>query len=144
MPRYCLFGDTVYTANKMEATSAVNWNEWIFFSLLNIPYYLFMKPMRIHITQTTKQFLQGAKFETIERGILEVSDKIVLKTFVVVGLYNKAGNLEIFPYKEDKTEDEKFKNNGKFNPKWEGFKLIWNLFETSVIEESGKYYLFKL
>ena len=81
--------------------------------------------MRIHITQTTKQFLQAAKYETVERGVLEIGDSaIILKTYVVVGCYNKAGNLEMFPYKEDKTEDEKFKSNSKSNPKWEGFKLI--------------------
>ena len=80
--------------------------------------------MRIHITQTTKQFLQLAKYETVERGVLEVSEGLSLKTYIVVGQYNKAGNLEMFPYKEDKTEDEKFKSSSKINPKWEGFKIV--------------------
>jgi hypothetical protein len=76
--------------------------------------------MRIHITQTTKQFLQAAKYETVERGVLEVSDKIILKTFVVLGKYNTNGTVDMFPYKEE-TEDFEFL---KKSPKWEGFNLV--------------------
>lgn len=77
--------------------------------------------MRIHITQTTKSFLQNIKYETEERGQLELSESGVrLKTFNVVGKYNKLGNLIMFPYEEEK---EKIAHK-KHNPKWEGFKLV--------------------
>jgi hypothetical protein len=79
--------------------------------------------MRIHITQTTKQFLAEKTFELKDRGVLEVSDKTSLKTFIVVGKYVKTGNLEMFPYTE--IEDiAGIKKAQKYNPKWEGFTLL--------------------
>ena len=76
--------------------------------------------MRIHITQTTKQFLQLAKYETVERGVLEVSEGLSLKTYIVVGKYNANGTVDMFPYEEEK-EDFTFL---KKSPKWDGFKIV--------------------
>ena len=79
--------------------------------------------MRIHITQTTKQFLSEKTFDLKERGILEVSDKTSLKTYVVVGKYGKTGALEILPYSENEDVNG-IKKALKYNPKWDGFKLL--------------------
>ena len=76
--------------------------------------------MKIHITQTTKTFLQQSKYETIERGTLEVSDKTTLKTYSVVGKHNKSGTVDKFPYKDEIENIEYLQKS----PKWEGFKLI--------------------
>ena len=76
--------------------------------------------MRIHITEITKQFLINDAFETVERGVLAVSNKLHLKTYVVVGKYNNDGKLELFPYMNEIDEEIDI----KYNPKWEGFKLL--------------------
>jgi class 3 adenylate cyclase len=52
MPRYCLFGDTVNTASRMESTS---------------------EPMRIQISHTTHHLLEDiGGFTTEPRGAMEV------------------------------------------------------------------------
>ncbi|XP_078663253.1 soluble guanylate cyclase gcy-31-like [Branchiostoma floridae x Branchiostoma belcheri] len=82
VPRYCLFGDTVNVASRMETTGKGNY---------------------IHLSQTTREEITHLPYIVVERGVVTIKGKGKMKTYWLLGRSNNEETLYSSPSGTDYT-----------------------------------------
>ncbi|CAF4317000.1 unnamed protein product, partial [Adineta steineri] len=95
MPRYCLFGDTVTTANKLEQNS---------------------KALHVHVSDSTYKLLDRKLYDVQERPKMAVNTNTSIGTYFVLNKKDRSGKALTRPFqavleslKKQDTEDAKKK-----------------------------------